>query len=291
MTNPARGTMIPGMNDPGVFLEDIYRRYHRPEYIHPDPLEIVRTFPSIEDREIAAVIAAAFSLGRVSSILAAVKDILKMLPSPRRDLLRAAAGDLREAAAGFVYRFYRGEHLSALLLGIKRCIEEFGSLEGAFAACMKPEDTTVVPGLKNFCALLGKYGEYCAGSLLASPEGKSACKRMFLFLRWMVRQDEIDPGGWNIDPAKLIVPVDTHMLRITQKLGFTRRKQADLKTAVEISGVFRLFSPEDPVKYDFSLTRMGIHPDVRLSSVVPQNIYEKPSPHKCGPCDARYAEE
>jgi uncharacterized protein (TIGR02757 family) len=114
---------------------------------------------------------------------------------------------------------------------------------------------------------------------------------MFLFLRWMVRQDEIDPGGWNIDPAKLIVPVDTHMLRITRRLGFTGRKQADLKTAVEISGVFRLFSPEDPAKYDFSLTRMGIHPDVRLSSVVPQNIYEKPSPHKCGSRDARNAEK
>ncbi len=291
MTNPARGTMIAGKNDPGVFLEDIYRRYHRPEYIHPDPLEIVRTFPAAEDREIVAVIAAAFSLGRVSSILAAVTDILKMLPSSRRDLLRTAAAELREAAAAFVYRFYRGEHLAALLIGIKRCLEEFGSLEGAFTACMQPKDTTVVPGLMNFCALLGRYGDYCAGSLLASPEGKSACKRMFLFLRWMVRRDEIDPGGWNIDPAKLIVPVDTHMLRITRRLGFTGRKQADLKTAVEISGVFRLFPPGDPVRYDFSLTRMGIHPDVRLSSVVPQNIYDKPSSHKCGPGDARYAEE
>ena len=80
-----------------------------------------------------------------------------------------------------------------------------------------------------------------------------------MFLRWMVRKDAIDPGGWDqISPSKLIVPIDTHMHQVGLKLGFTKRKQANLTTALEVTSAFSKFSPDDPVKYDFSLTRVGI---------------------------------
>jgi uncharacterized protein (TIGR02757 family) len=99
-----------------------------------------------------------------------------------------------------------------------------------------------------------------------SPVGGSACKRLNLFLRWMVRQDGVDPGGWdNVPQSKLIVPVDTHMHRICLRLGLTTRKQANMATALEITEGFRALAPDDPVRYDFSLTRLGIRRDADLA--------------------------
>jgi uncharacterized protein (TIGR02757 family) len=96
--------------------------------------------------------------------------------------------------------------------------------------------------------------------LVSDPGKKSACKRLFLYLRWMIRRDAVDPGVWNQDSSRLIVPVDTHMLKFGRILGLTERNQPDLKTALEITEGFRRISPEDPVRYDFSLTRLGIYP-------------------------------
>ena len=98
-----------------------------------------------------------------------------------------------------------------------------------------------------------------SGHLLPRPSRGSACKRLHLFMRWMVRQDEVDPGGWSMIPAsELVVPVDVHMHRMGKHLGFTKRKVADARTAQEITGGFRKLCPNDPVKYDFALTRFGI---------------------------------
>lgn len=98
-----------------------------------------------------------------------------------------------------------------------------------------------------------------SGHLLSRPSRGSACKRLHLFMRWMVRHDEVDPGGWvMISPSELIVPVDVHMHRVGIKLGFTKRKAADAKTAEEITNGFKTVSSDDPVKYDFALTRFGI---------------------------------
>ncbi len=96
--------------------------------------------------------------------------------------------------------------------------------------------------------------------LLPSPGKGSACKRLNLFLRWMVRSDDVDPGGWSgVDAGKLIVPLDTHMHRMGLEVGLTRRKQADMQAALEVTRAFRTIAPEDPVRYDFALTRLGIH--------------------------------
>ena len=106
-------------------------------------------------------------------------------------------------------------------------------------------------------------------SLLPCPEKGSACKRFHLFLRWMVRNDAVDPGGWDgISASKLIVPLDVHMHRICMRLGLTSRAQADLKTALEVTGRFRAIVPEDPVRYDFALTRIGIRNDIDLAEIM-----------------------
>jgi len=103
------------------------------------------------------------------------------------------------------------------------------------------------------------------------PEKGSACKRMNLFLRWMVRKDRVDPGGWaDVPVSKLIVPLDTHMHKISLQLGFTSKKQANLQAALEITNGFKKLVPEDPVKYDFSLTRFGIREGMNMDSLLSQ---------------------
>jgi len=119
----------------------------------------------------------------------------------------------------------------------------------------------LLPALGRFvdelCSAAGGLDDH----LLPRPERGSACKRLNLWLRWMVRRDAVDPGGWTgVSPAQLVVPLDVHMHRICRALGLTRREAADLRTAVEITDAFRSFAPDDPVRYDFALTRLGIRP-------------------------------
>jgi uncharacterized protein (TIGR02757 family) len=141
-------------------------------------------------------------------------------------------------------------------------IEACGSLHGAFQAQMQPDHDCVVPALDRFCRLIVDAAGTDLGHLLPLPNRGSACKRMNLFLRWMVRQDAVDPGGWEAVPVTgLVIPLDVHMHRVGRKLGFTERKQADMKTALEITEGFKQLVPEDPVRYDFALTRPGIWGD------------------------------
>jgi uncharacterized protein (TIGR02757 family) len=119
--------------------------------------------------------------------------------------------------------------------------------------------------MKALSALAGEIAAPFRGacnSLVPLPERGSACKRLHLFLRWMVRQDRVDPGGWSDVPAaKLVAPLDIHMHRISCHLGLTRRKQADARAALEVTRAFRQISPNDPVRYDFALSRLGIRRD------------------------------
>ena len=131
---------------------------------------------------------------------------------------------------------------------------------------MKKDDETVLSGLRFLSDQIRNREQI--GHLLADPKKKSACKRSHLFLRWMVRNDLVDPGGWDhVSPSKLIIPVDRHMHTSGVILGFTSRKSADLKTALEITNGFRKIAPQDPVKYDFCLTRFGIRRDLDMESL------------------------
>ncbi len=248
--------------DIGEVLESLYRKYHHPEYIHPDPLECLKGYTHPGDREIAGIIASSLATGRVQSILTAVRSVLEKLPSPRETLLSLELRDLRKTFKNFKYRFYTSSQFMDFLFGIRACLREYGSLNECFISGMKKKDQNVIPALGSFVKSLDAQNRGKSG-VLPLPERGSACKRLNLFLRWMVREDEVDPGGWEgVSTNKLIVPVDTHMLRIAQALGLTSRKQADMKTAVEITEAMKSFDPEDPVRYDFSITRLGIHPDL-----------------------------
>lgn len=259
------------MPDLRAGLDSLYRKYNRRAFVHPDPLELVYRYDSPADQEIAGLIAACLAYGRVAQILASVSRVLEAIGrdahgSPRLFLETATDRELRQLLREFRHRFTPGAEVAALLLGVKRALAERGSLEALFVAGIGTKDETVLPALTVFVdrlrALAG--GTQGCPSLLSSPADGSACKRLNLFLRWMVRRDSVDPGPWrSVSRAKLVVPLDTHLHRIARRLRLTDRKQADLKTAIEITGGFARYRPRDPVRYDFSLTRLGINPACR----------------------------
>ena len=245
-------------------LEWFYKKYNRREFVHPDPLEFLYRYQSLEDRELVGMIASALAYGRVAQILKSVSTILeRMGASPYRFLMDSSPVQIESTLNGFVHRFATGKEVTRLLMGIKGVLDHYGSLYRAFHGLVCPHHETVLPSLSRFCRQIDETAGGNIGHLLPIPDRGSACKRMNLFLRWMVRKDAVDPGGWeDIPAALLIIPLDVHMHRIGQKFGFTRRKQADIRTAMEITNGFKRLMPEDPVRYDFVLTRMGIRKDM-----------------------------
>jgi uncharacterized protein (TIGR02757 family) len=249
-------------------LENLYRRYNRDPYVHPDPIEFLYLYGDIKDREIAGLIASSLAYGRVNQILKSVSSVLnRMTPTPYMFLKDSTHTSMCKMFKNFTHRFARGDHIAGLLQGAKNVIDQYGSLNDCFLRAISDDDKTVIPALNFFSVAL--TAKNCnPGHLIALPQRGSACKRMNLYLRWMVRKDNVDPGGWQgIDVSRLIVPLDTHMHKIGLKLGFTKSRQANMRTALEITSGFRQISPGDPVKYDFVLTRFGIRPDMRIDNL------------------------
>ena len=239
-------------------LERIYRTYNRRELIHPDPLEFVWKYRATGDREIAGLIASGLAYGRVAQILKSTERVLGLLgTSPYETLANSSREELDLMLAGFKHRFTTSEEVAALLSSAASVQREWGLMGNLLEhlAGGKPFGNA----LDEFVSLLLDRAGMERCSLLPRPGLGSACKRLHLFLRWMVRRDEVDPGCWDgIRPGILTVPLDVHMFRISRAMGLTERKSADCRTASEITESFRAINPEDPVKYDFALTRMGI---------------------------------
>jgi uncharacterized protein (TIGR02757 family) len=241
-------------------LEALYSTYNRRCYVHPDPLEVLYNFHDPLDVEVVGVIASSLAYGNVKQILRSVSLVLdKMGPCPSAFLLNAPFNRIAGTFADFKHRFTTGQDLARLLWGMRLVIEKHGSLQKCFMSRLHRDDCTIIPALSAFVGDIFPGG---CDFLIPTPGRGSACKRLNLFLRWMVRRDDVDPGGWDGVPAsKLLVPLDTHMHRIAMTLGLTKRNQADLRTAIEITEAFRKLSPGDPVRYDFVLTRFGIRKD------------------------------
>lgn len=247
-------------------LDRLYHKYNKREYVHPDPLEFLYNYNDIKDREIVGMVASALAYGRVGQILKSVSHVLDIMgSSPSLFLREASFKSLNIFFDGFKHRFATGAELASMLMGAKNVIGQYGSLYECFVAGLKKEDKTILPAMTLFVRKIVTVGNKSPGHLMPLPERGSGCKRMNLFLRWMVRKDDVDPGGWDEVPSsKLIIPLDTHMHRICQSLGLTRRKQANMRTALEATDAFKKIVPEDPVRYDFALTRLGIRDDTDL---------------------------
>ncbi len=238
-----------------------------------DPLSFCHRYEDPRDREIVGFVASSLAYGNVKAILASLESVFaRMLPSPRRyaECFDAEAG-LKEFA-GFKYRFHNGRDLCALFLAVRTMLEEADSIQKFFLAGHDADAQDISAGLAEFTAAVLRFDysavfgrqampkESCFPLFFPSPAGGSSCKRLCMFLRWMVRPaDGIDLGLWqSVSPAQLLIPVDAHIQRISRFLGFTSRRQADWRMAREVTAALRQLDPEDPVKYDFSLCHLGI---------------------------------
>lgn len=231
--------------------------------IAPDPLQLALRFDDPFDQEVAGLIAAAFAYGRADIIVANIGAVLaKMKPSPHRYLATFDASEARRRFAGFVHRFHKTPDLVAFLGCLARVIRVHGSLGALFETCYDETDADIGPSLARFVEAVQRPGNQQPATLrylLTSPNDGSACKRMNLFLRWMVRRTSPDLGLWMfVDPAKLVMPVDTHIHRIATFLGLNDRKSADWKAARALTDKLARFDRSDPVRYDFALCRLGI---------------------------------
>lgn len=246
-------------------MESLYDRYNRPACIDPDPLSFVWRYNHAPDRETVGLLSALMAYGRVRQIHKSLSTLLDILgPRPARTV-HSLDEKTKSKLLPFRHRFNTGSDIIELLEIVSGWLQNYGSLEAVFAAGISPDDANVLNGMSHFYALFWQdyrlrfKHEPGPGMkfLLSSPQ--SSAKRMHLFLRWMVRRDAVDPGVWSrISPRQLLVPVDTHILRLTRILGFHASKTAALKTVLQITDGFRHICPEDPAKYDFALSRIGI---------------------------------
>ncbi len=244
------------MNITREFLERIYDRYNRREYVHPDPLEFLYGYEDPADREIVGLVASSLAYGNVKVILKSVSRVLEpMGSSPASFLARTDPRELLDIYADFRHRFTTGEEMASFLWGIRSTVERYGSL-GAFVERSHHGDMvrTQAALVSEILAAAG----VSSSSLLPDPVKGSASKRLNLYFRWMVRRDDVDPGGWNLPPADLLIPLDTHMHAFARAHAITRRASGNLRTVQEITNFFRTLEPDDPVKYDFVITRPGI---------------------------------
>lgn len=238
-----------------------------------DPLSFCHRYQSPQDQEIAGLIASCFAYGNVKIIFRSLERIFSVMgPSPRRFVEEFEPRRGLTLFAGFKHRFNDARDLCALLVAARTMVSEAETIGEFFLGCHDPEAADITSSLAGFSSvvLAMDYSEVFDGGVLPagsyfpfffpSPASGSACKRLCMYLRWMVRPaDGIDLGIWHgIAPAQLIIPVDAHIQRLARYLGLTCRKQADWRMAREITGALRQLDPNDPVKYDFSLCHLGI---------------------------------
>jgi uncharacterized protein (TIGR02757 family) len=251
-------------------LEGLHEKYNRAELIPPDPLQFVYKYTEPADMEIVAFVAADLAYGRVQQIAKSLTKLLALMGESPWAFVCDFNDDRREILRTFKHRFTSGDDISDLLALLRRVLLEYGSIEKFFLLGFDPADANIVPALTTFCASLSQIyaaehkGKVSRGLnyLLASPERGSPCKRLNLFLRWMVRDDRVDAGLWkSVDKTKLIVPLDVHMGRLCRILGLYSQKTASLTAALKITESFLEINPADPVKYDFALSRIGILED------------------------------
>ncbi len=245
-------------------LNALYETYDLRD-LDPDPLVIVREYRDSRDQEIAGFYAAVLAFGGVRQIMRSVRALFDRMDGSPYEFVSAFEPSQQDVFAGWYHRFIRGDDIAALTWSLRRALDAHGSLEALFAAGFRHEHRDIEIALRSFVGKLKSFdvspivpGKFY-GHLLSSPADGSACKRMNLFLRWMVRTTEPDLGVWTAIPTShLVIPLDTHIARISRHLGFTNRATPNWRMAREITDRLAEFDPADPVKYDYAICRLGI---------------------------------
>jgi len=251
---------------------EVLRSRYDARFLASDPLELPRRFQDTLDREVVALIASSLAYGNVTSIRTSVERLLA-LTGPRPAAFARAVEPRSELQrfGDFRHRWSTGRDIVCLLHFVRQMIDRSGSVGGFFRGCYRPEEgiETSLARFSEATLALDHGGLYGSRKLpraagvryfFPSPTTGSACKRLNMFLRWMVRPDDgVDLGLWKFaSPSRLVIPLDTHIARIGVHVGWTRRRTPDWKMAVEITRWLARLDPEDPIRYDFVLSRMGI---------------------------------
>ena len=235
-----------------------------------DPIQIVRRYGRDDDREIVGFIAAALAFGRVTSVLQSIERVLAVIgPAPAAYVRRFDPRRDGPSFAGIVHRWTREADIVALLWLLHQMLDRSGSVEGFFLDGDEGTSDDVADALDSFSTramaldLRAAYGRVPARPgvcyFFPRPSAGSGCKRLNLFLRWMVRRDALDLGVWRrVSPARLIVPLDTHVIRVGRCLRLTTYTSPGWRMARDITASLRRLDPNDPVRYDFSLCHLGM---------------------------------
>jgi uncharacterized protein (TIGR02757 family) len=256
-------------------LDRLYADFNLPES-STDPIHIVRRFTKDDDREAVGFVAASLAFGRVASVLQSIERVLAVMGSePAAYLRRFDARRDGPAFSAIVHRWTRGADIVALLWVMRQMIDRAGSIEGFFLDAYDASADDVESALDRFSTralaldLKAAYGRLPrstgsarplgVGYFFPRPSAGSGCKRLNLFLRWMVRRDALDLGVWRgVSPAKLIVPLDTHVIRVGRCLRLTTYTSPGWRMARDITASLRRLDPADPVKYDYALCHLGM---------------------------------
>lgn len=246
-------------------LNALFLKWPRRERIKSDPIEFPQRYQEPKEIEVVAFLSAMLAYGRIALFKPVIEKILTLSNGNFYDYLaRFDAARERPRFEGIYYRFNTTEDLLCLMTVMSRVIREYGTIGTLFASLYDKEDTDIGPTLSRFIARLLRLipAQTTPGlrHLFPPPEKGSACKRLNLFLRWMIRpNDGIDFGLWSgIPPEKLIIPLDTHIVRIGSYLNLSTRKSPNWKMAQEITQTLKDCDPVDPLKYDFPLCHLGI---------------------------------
>ncbi len=242
------------------FLDNLYKKYNRLNSAE-DPIWCISHQQDELDKELLAFIAAIYAFGNVKQINHSIKKIIDLLsPSPSQKVLDKKFIHILEKSFNITHRFLFHFEFIGLLRTLNKVYSEFGSLKNLFLQNYNPDDSNLKMSIISFSNHLRKIIQSFNISsrkskfIFPSPETKSPCKRINLFLRWMVRKDNVDFGLWlEIKTSQLVIPLDTHIYNIARRFNLTKLKSPSWNMAVEITESLKKFDPDDPVKYDFAL--------------------------------------
>ncbi|MEQ8687027.1 MAG: TIGR02757 family protein [Imperialibacter sp.] len=246
-----------------TLLDQKVDEYNRPFFIEKDPVCIPHSFTTKQDIEIAGFFASTLAWGQRVTIINKCRELFTLMDdAPHQFVLNHSESDLKTLLK-FKHRTFNTTDLLYFIQFFREHYTNHDSLESAFSNSMKPGDETIENCLIGFHDLFFSLPEFPARTRkhIATPKRKSACKRINMFLRWMVRKDDrgVDFGLWEtISPAQLVCPCDLHVDRVARNFGLITRKQTDWQTALELTQNLRQMDPSDPVKYDFALFGMGV---------------------------------
>jgi len=247
------------------YLDDLVKKYETVDFIKDDPVQFPHRFHQKQDIEISALIASSFAFGRREKIIQIVEKIHQIMQNEPYNFCLDYKKNDGKIFDKVEYRYVKSDDIIQFFDGLSAIFQYFNTLEEVFLEKCSCDDINLKNGLICFVDRVLPFNNLCPNYLLPSPNKKSACKRLNLFLKWMIRKGPVDLGLWeNFSSSQLLMPIDVHVARMSRELGLFEGKSNNWQTAEIITEELRKFDKKDPVKYDFALFGYGIENSKKL---------------------------